>query len=95
MNEPGFILEAILECEEITVDFWLANKPYIINLHNQVGVSCLIAQMKMSGTPVHIASLKQLVMNGALPCLEHFVSTYSPESRRCFPITEIQLYVHV
>lgn len=85
MNEPGFILKATLECKEITVDFWLANKPHIINLHHQVGVSCLIAQMKMSGTPVHIASLKQLVMNGALTCLEYFVSTYSPSPDAVFP----------
>lgn len=66
MNEPGFIIQSILEHEEVTMDFMLVNKPYIIKLYNHVGVRNLIAQMKMSGTPVHIASLQQLVTNTAL-----------------------------
>ena len=46
MNERGFIIVAILEHEETMVEFLLPSKPYIINLHNQVGVRYLIAQVK-------------------------------------------------
>ena len=72
-NEPGFIAEAILDSEEIAVNFLLANKPYNVKLRNQVGVRCLIAQMKTSGTPAHMASLQQLITNRAPTRLEYFV----------------------
>lgn len=65
MKEPGFIIKAIMEGEETTVNFFLANQSHIINLHNQVGVRSLIAHMKTPRTPVHIASLQKLVTNSS------------------------------